>query len=604
MKKHVIFLFSVLICIASCKKFDDSAIWLELQEHERRIEELETLCNKMNSNIESLSVIINTLQKNDYVTNVTNVIENGKEIGYMISFNKNASIIIYHGINGNNPEIGVKKDVDGVYYWTLNGEWLLDDEGNKMETVNGGGGITPNLKIEGEYWYISYDDGLTWEKLYKAAGEEGQSGYSMFENVDVSNQEYVLMTLTDGTEIKIPTWKAFETLQTSVNMLNTNLSALQSIVEALQNNDYVSSVAPLTENGKVIGYTIYFTKSNPVVIYHGNDGIDGNDGHTPVIGINKDEDGIYYWTIDGEWLRDAEGNRVPATGNDGITPQTKIEDGYWYVSYNNGSTWNQLDKAVGEDGEDGEDGKDGDAFFSNIDMSDQKYMVLTLINGTTITIPTVKLYEEDLLEIIKKLEAELEFVKAKMEENIEILMNYISELRNNNENIIENIEQLNDIISNLYYSIQYNNENYEAQFEKILERLEYNEQHISELINNVENNEDSIHAVIAILEINKNETEAEIEAIYDEILNTKTTITNVVLLINDLSKELDAIETENTEKITEFKNNIEKLEAIVEELTAKNQIMIEQIQRLEAEIEYLNAKIAELEQMLEDMHAN
>ncbi len=555
----------------------------------------------MNSNIESLSVIINILQKNDYVTNVTNVIENGKEIGYMISFNKNASIIIYHGINGNNPEIGVKKDVDGVYYWTLNGEWLLDDEGNKMETVNGGGGITPNLKIEGEYWYISYDDGLTWEKLYKAAGEEGQSGYSMFENVDVSNQEYVLMTLTDGTEIKIPTWKAFETLQTSVNMLNTNLSALQSIVEALQNNDYVSSVAPLTENGKVIGYTIYFTKSNPVVIYHGIDGNDGNDGHTPVIGINKDEDGIYYWTIDGEWLRDAEGNRVPATGNDGVTPQTKIKDGYWYVSYNNGSTWNQLDKAVGEDGK---DGKDGDAFFSNIDMSDQKYMVLTLINGTTITIPTVKLYEEDLLEIIKKLEAELEFVKAKMEENIEILMNYISELRNNNENIIENIEQLNDIISNLYYSIQYNNENYEAQFEKILERLEYNEQHIAELINNVENNEESIHAVIAILEINKSETEAEIAAIYNEIVNTKTTISNVVRLISDLSKELDAIETENTENITELKNNIEKLEAIVEELTAQNQIMIEQIIRLVAEIEYLNAKIAELEQMLEYLHAN
>ena len=62
---------------------------------------------------------------------------------------------------------------------------------------------TDTGKIEGEYWYISYDDGLTWEKLYKAAGEEGQNGYSMFENVDVSNQEYVLMTLTDGMEIKI-----------------------------------------------------------------------------------------------------------------------------------------------------------------------------------------------------------------------------------------------------------------------------------------------------------------------------------------------------------------------------------------------------------------
>lgn len=556
MKKHVIFLFSVLICIASCKKFDDSAIWLELQEHERRIEELETLCNKMNSNIESLSVIINTLQKNDYVTNVTNVIENGKEIGYMISFNKNASIIIYHGINGNNPEIGVKKDVDGVYYWTLNGEWLLDDEGNKMETVNGGGGITPNLKIEGEYWYISYDDGLTWEKLYKAAGEEGQGGYSMFENVDVSNQEYVLMTLTDGTEIKIPTWKAFETLQTSVNMLNTNLSALQSIVEALQNNDYVSSVAPLTENGKVIGYTIYFTKSNPVVIYHGNDGIDG---HTPVIGINKDEDGIYYWTIDGEWLRDAEGNKVPTTGNNGVTPQTKIEDGYWYVSYNNGSTWNQLDKAVGEDGE---DGKDGDAFFSNIDMSDQKYMVLTLINGTTITIPTVKLYEEDLQNKLEELEAKL---TARIEE--------------------------------ILAEIKYN----ENEFQEF---VSYINTYISQLENEISTSIESVRAAIEFVEEYRAAIEEEIDAIYKEIVNTRTTITNVVNLIRDLNEELDAIETENTEKITELKNNIEILEAIVEELTAKNQIMINQIQSLEAEIEYLNAKIAELEQMLEDLHAN
>lgn len=556
MKKHIIFLFSALICIASCKKFDDSAIWLELQEHERRIEELETLCNKMNSNIESLSVIINTLQKNDYVTNVTNVIENGKEIGYMISFNKNASIIIYHGINGNNPEIGVKKDVDGVYYWTLNGEWLLDDEGNKMETVNGGGGITPNLKIEGEYWYISYDDGLTWEKLYKAVGEEGQGGYSMFENVDVSNQDYVLMTLTDGTEIKIPTWKAFETLQTSVNMLNTNLSALQSIVEALQNNDYVSSVAPLTENGKVIGYTIYFTKSNPVVIYHGNDGIDG---HTPVIGINKDEDGIYYWTIDGEWLRDAEGNKVPTTGNNGVTPQTKIEDGYWYVSYNNGSTWNQLDKAVGEDGE---DGKDGDAFFSNIDMSDQKYMVLTLINGTTITIPTVKLYEEDLQNKLEELETKL---TARIEE-------ILAEIKHNEYEFQEFVSYIN-----LY---------------------------ISQLENEISTSSESVRAAIEFVEEYRAAIDEEIAGIYDEIVNTKTTITNVVRLISDLSKELDAIETENTVKITELKNNIETLEAIVEELTAKNQIMIDQIQRLEAEIEYLNEKIAELEQMLEDLHAN
>ena len=80
---------------------------------------------------------------------------------------------------------------------------------------------------------------------------------------------------------------------------------MQTIVTALQNNDYITSVDPLTENGKVVGYTIKFAKSNPIVIYNGKDGADGN---TPVIGVKKDTDGIYYWTLDGEWLTDEKGN--------------------------------------------------------------------------------------------------------------------------------------------------------------------------------------------------------------------------------------------------------------------------------------------------------
>ncbi|MBO5803816.1 MAG: hypothetical protein J6R25_01895, partial [Bacteroidales bacterium] len=37
-------------------------------------------------------------------------------------------------------------------------------------------------------------------------------------------------------------------------------------------------------------------------------------------------------------------------GEDGITPQLKIEDDYWYVSYDNGITWERLGKAFGADG--------------------------------------------------------------------------------------------------------------------------------------------------------------------------------------------------------------------------------------------------------------
>lgn len=51
----------------------------------------------------------------------------------------------------------------------------------------------------------------------------------------------------------------------------------------------------------------------------------------PVIGL-KEDNGVYYWTIDGEFILN-NGQKVPVTGKDGLTPQFKIQDGKWYVSF-------------------------------------------------------------------------------------------------------------------------------------------------------------------------------------------------------------------------------------------------------------------------------
>jgi hypothetical protein len=59
------------------------------------------------------------------------------------------------------------------------------------------------LKIENDYWYVSYDEGQTWTKLTKAKGEDGESGDSFFKSV-TETKDYVSMVLADGTEIKIP----------------------------------------------------------------------------------------------------------------------------------------------------------------------------------------------------------------------------------------------------------------------------------------------------------------------------------------------------------------------------------------------------------------
>lgn len=465
MKKLFTYLLvAITMIIAGCSEpFDDSKIWDKLDDHEERIATLEELCKQMNTNISSLKTIVEALQNNDYVTGVTPITTDGETVGYTITFTKSQPITIYHGKDGKDgqngtdgkdgvdgkdgsiPIIGVKQDTDGIYYWTLNGERLLDANGNKIKAqgtdgkdgqdgsngedgadgkdgkdgangtdgkdgvngadgkdgtdgVNGADGkdgITPQLKIENDYWYISYDNGASWTQLGKATGEDGadgtngvdgKDGDSFFQSVDTSNSEYVVFTLADGTQIQLPTWYAFEQLRTLCNQMNTNITSLQSIVNALQNNDYITSCTPLMEDGVQIGYTITFAKSGSIVIYHGKDGEDGTngiDGATPIIGAKYHTDNILYWTINGEWLLDENGDKVRVHGKDGengkdaITPQLKIEDDYWCISYDNGATWQQAGEATGED---------GDAFFQSV-TQDEDYVYLTLSTGEQIDVP-------------------------------------------------------------------------------------------------------------------------------------------------------------------------------------------------------------------------
>ena len=174
--------------------------------------------------------------------------------------------------------------------------------------------------------------------------------------------------------------KRIVALEELCRQLNTNIDALQTIVKALEKNDYVTNVSPVREDGEIVGYTISFANSDAITIYNGKDGEDRQDGYTPPICVMKDTDGIYYWTIDGEWLLDSNGNKIKAVGQDGVTPRLKIENDYWYVSYDEGTTWIELSRATGEDG------MNGDSFFMNV-AYDERNVYFTLINGAVITIP-------------------------------------------------------------------------------------------------------------------------------------------------------------------------------------------------------------------------
>lgn len=440
---------------------------------DKRLAELENWCKETNTNINSLKTLVESLLMHDVITGVTPVMKNDVLAGYTITFLKADPITIYHGekgekgeagsngadgedgedgkdgqdgLDGYTPVIGVKQDADGVYYWTLDGEWLTDAQGNKVKAqgekgIDGENGedgtdgkdgkdaIAPQLKIENNYWYISYDGGKTWTQLDKAIGEDGEKGEdgedgvdgdAFFDSVDTSDPNYVVFKLIGGTTFQLPTMTAFEALQGQCNEMNENISALQIVVTALQKTDYVVSVTRLMNDAVEIGYTLTFAKSGAVTIYHGKDGQDGQDGapgtagtpgkdgYSPKIGVKQHTDGIYYWTLDDNWLTDAQGNKVKAQGEkgdkgdkgetgatgsagsagtdgtpgeNGITPKLKIDNGFWHVSYDNGETWTKMSE---------ENATSGNNVFKSVTVADGK-ITFVLNDDSKLVVP---IYQE------------------------------------------------------------------------------------------------------------------------------------------------------------------------------------------------------------------
>ena len=249
MKKFFVLLTvaGMLLSTSCSESYDDSTLWGRVDDLENRVAQLEELCKQMNTNIASLQTLVSAVQARDYITSVVPVESGGNVVGYTITFSKNAPITIYHGVNGADgmdgkdgtdgkagvaPVIGVKRDIDGIYYWTLDGKWLTDASGAKIPTSGANGqdgedgvdgqpgqngsdgaagkdgqnGITPQLKIENDYWYVSYDEGKNWTQLEKAIPDNGASG-AIFQKV-ASYDTYVLFTLTNGTEIRVPKFGA------------------------------------------------------------------------------------------------------------------------------------------------------------------------------------------------------------------------------------------------------------------------------------------------------------------------------------------------------------------------------------------------------------
>ena len=209
MKKRIFYL-----CVAICLLFANGCTDLsqfkdDIADLQNRVVVLESLCNDLNNNINSVQVIVSASLNGNYITSITPIIYNGEEIGYTVSFVIGDPITVYYGKDGNTPGIGVKMD-NGVWYWTIDDEWLLDPDGKKVKAVETNGligtdgkdGITPRLKIEDGYWYVTLDEGSSWTNLGKATGDKGADGDSFFKSVS-EDDTHVYFTLANGSVLSL-----------------------------------------------------------------------------------------------------------------------------------------------------------------------------------------------------------------------------------------------------------------------------------------------------------------------------------------------------------------------------------------------------------------
>lgn len=245
--------------LSSCgDDYDDSELRGDIENLEGRITALEEWQKSVNTDIRSLQSLVEALEDKDYVTAVT-PLEDGT--GYVISFLKSGNVTIKHGEkgekgeNGTTPVISVKQDSDGKHYWTVNGEWLLDN-GNKMPVtgekgdkgdngVSGSDGLTPYIGDNGNWWIGTSDTGV------KAQGDAIFAKDGIDYTSDLDN---VIFTLADGTKITLPRTSAltvgFESYETFMLTPTTNVINIV-LPETLKEEDYTALVAEVKNEAGV-----------------------------------------------------------------------------------------------------------------------------------------------------------------------------------------------------------------------------------------------------------------------------------------------------------------------------------------------------------------
>lgn len=388
--KRIYIIFSILLpalLLGSCHQ--------ELDDRIARLKEdlyvIEQQVNSLNEGAVNLSSLVSALEKNEHITSIREW-SLGKWTGYQIVFTSGTVLTLRNGVDGVSPIVGVRynEENDG-YYWTLQmgpdgtPSWMTNSYGQKVRAT----GQVPQLKIEEGIWWYSFD-GSAWIKTSWGPAQ-GEAGSAMFSRIDTSDPYYVTFTLANGSRFQIPTQQAVDELNEQCKAINKTMEEYTDIIANFDSSVFVKSVVQFEEGG-VSGYRITMEDGKVFTIRNGY-----NNRDSVLLSAKPYTDGKYYWVYRSrsteayQWLR-YNGQMICVTLDD-ITPHIGIVDSlgqlYFTVAIGSGAPELMLDadgnpvKATG---------RIVDDFFTAVDLSDLSTVVLTLSDGTQVSLPRTREY--------------------------------------------------------------------------------------------------------------------------------------------------------------------------------------------------------------------
>lgn len=257
MKKELVMSLGLALSCLACSKYDDSALNDRLAKLEQRVGAIEEKVKVANEDIKTLKSLVSASTQGKTITEVKKTDE-----GYDLTFSDKQVISIKHGRNGaegHRPQISVAQE-NGVYYWQLDGQWLLDAQNKKVRVsgetgpqgpqgvpgkdgavgpqgpqgpkgqdgaasaqgtpgqagpqgprgdkgeagpqgVAGQDGKTPKLRINAGKWEVSYDE-QKWEPVKVVSETNTVTGWDVFKKIEETEKE-VVITLKSGSTIKL-----------------------------------------------------------------------------------------------------------------------------------------------------------------------------------------------------------------------------------------------------------------------------------------------------------------------------------------------------------------------------------------------------------------